>query len=68
MTMPGQVLVMFAVAAVLVAVGAALLLALARPAGPAKVYVYRMVGIMALAAGIVLALSASAMWRWSAAP
>jgi hypothetical protein len=60
-----QIAIMFAVAAVFTLVGVGLLLALLRPAGPAKVYVYRMVGIMALAFGIVLALSAAAMWRWS---
>jgi hypothetical protein len=61
-----QVAIMFAVAAVFALVGAGLLLRLVRPAGPAKVYVYRMVGIMTLALGIVLAISASAMWEWSA--
>ena len=66
--MTWQTLAMFAVAAVLTLVGAGLLLALARPSGPAKVYVFRMTGIMALAAGAVLAMSASAMWRWSIEP
>ena len=56
---------MYAVGAVLTLVGAGLLLSLARPAGPARVYVFRMVGIMALAAGIVLAFSAWSMQRWS---
>ncbi len=27
--------------------------------------VFRMTGIMALAAGVVLAMSATAMWQWS---
>jgi len=58
-----QVAIMYAVAAVLALVGAGLLLALARPSGPARVYVFRMTGIMALAAGTVLAMSATAMWR-----
>ena len=66
--MTWQTLAMYAVAALLCLVGAGLLLALARPSGPAKVYVFRMVGIMALAAGVVLAFSASAMWNWSVAP
>lgn len=66
--MSWQVLIMFAVAAILSLVGAGLLLALARPSGPAKVYVFRMVGIMALAAGVVLAFSAWSMWRWETAP
>jgi ABC-type enterochelin transport system permease subunit len=63
--MTWQVAIMFAVAAVFALLGAALLLALMRPSGPAKVYVFRMVGIMALALGAVLAASATAMWRWS---
>jgi len=58
-----QVAIMYAVAAVLALAGAGLLLALVRPSGPAKVYVFRMTGIMALAAGAVLAMSATAMWR-----
>jgi drug/metabolite transporter superfamily protein YnfA len=64
--MSWQILIMYGVAAVFSIVGAYMLLALLRPAGPAKVYVFRMVGIMALAAGIVLAMSATAMWQWSA--
>jgi len=58
-----QVAIMYAVAVVLALTGAGLLLALIRPSGPAKVYVFRMTGIMALAAGAVLAMSATAMWR-----
>jgi hypothetical protein len=64
--MSGQVVIMYAVAALFGAVGGWMLLSLARPAGPAKVYVFRMVGIMALSGAIVLAMSATAMWRWSA--
>ena len=63
--MSWQVVAMFGVAALLALVGIGLLAALARPSGPAKIYVFRMAGIMALAAGVVLAFSASAMWRWS---
>ena len=63
-----QVGIMYAVAAVFAALGAGLLLALTRPSGPAKVYVFRMAGIMALAAGVVLAMSATAMWKWSIEP
>lgn len=58
-----QVAIMYAVAVVLALTGAGVLLALIRPSGPAKVYVFRMTGIMALAAGAVLAMSATAMWR-----
>ena len=64
--MSWQIIIMYGVAAVFSIVGVYMLLSLARPAGPAKVYVFRMVGIMALSAGIVLAMSATAMWQWSA--
>ena len=60
-----HIIIMFAVAAVFTLVGIGLLLSLLRPAGPAKIYVYRMVGIMAVALGIVLGVSANAMWQWS---
>ena len=63
-----QVAIMFAVAVALALIGAGLLMALLRPSGPAKVYVFRMAGIMLVAAGIVLAFSAEAMWRWSVEP
>ena len=63
--MSWSVLIMFAVAGVFVLLGAGLLLALIRTRAPAKIYVFRMVGIMALSLGIVLAFSASAMWQWS---
>jgi hypothetical protein len=63
--MSWQVVIMYAVAAIFGAVGGWMLLSLARPAGPAKVYVFRMVGIMALSGGIVLAMSAAAMQEWS---
>ena len=63
--MSWQTIIMYAVAAILGVSGVVLLLALIRPSGPAKVYVFRMAGIMALAAGIVLAMGATAMWRWS---
>ena len=66
--MSWKVIIMYAVAAILGLTGVGLLLALIRPSGPAKVYVFRMVGIMALSAGIVLAFSAGAMQRWSVEP
>ncbi|GAA0668290.1 hypothetical protein FHT00_000279 [Sphingomonas insulae] len=66
--MPLQSLIMFIVAAVFGVVGTGLLLALRRPQPPARVYVYRMVGIMAVSLAIVLAFSAHAMWRWSVQP
>jgi ABC-type lipopolysaccharide export system ATPase subunit len=60
-----QVAIMYVVAALFALIGAGLLLALLRPSGAGKVYAFRMVGIMALALGAVLAASATAMWRWS---
>ena len=66
--MPLESIIMYAVAAVFVCVGAGLLLALAKPRTPGQVYAFRMVGIMALSGGVVLAMSATAMWRWSQSP
>ncbi|PVE58089.1 hypothetical protein DC429_08265 [Arthrobacter sp. TPD3018] len=66
--MPRESLIMFAVAAVFGLAGLWLLLQLRRPQGPARVYVYRMAGIMMVAGGIVLGFSAYAMWQWSAQP
>jgi hypothetical protein len=66
--MPRESLIMFAVAATFGLAGLWLLLQLRIPQGPARVYVYRMAGIMALAGGIVLGFSAYAMWQWSAQP
>ena len=62
-----SILIMYAVAAIFAAFGIALLLGLVHQASEKKVYAYRMVGIMALSLGLVLAMSATAMWRWSAA-
>jgi hypothetical protein len=62
-----SIAIMYAVAALFTAIGAGLLLALTRQASEQKVYAFRMIGIMALSLGIVLLMSASAMWRWSAA-
>ncbi len=64
--MSWQVLIMYAVALVFAIVGIGLLLALARPRSAGQVYAFRMIGIMALAGGVVLAMSATAMWQWSA--
>ena len=58
------VVIMFAVAGVFAIGGAAMLGSLAWPTPPARVYVFRMAGIMLVAAGVVLGLSASAMWSW----
>lgn len=58
-----SIAIMFAVVAVLVLMGIGLIAALARPASPGRVYAFRMIGIMALAGGAVLAMSATALWR-----
>ena len=60
--------IMFGVAAVLTLIGLGLLVSLIRPSGPAKVYVFRMAGIMLVSGGVVLAFSAWATWDWSVAP
>ena len=60
--------IMFLVAALLSGIGIVLLLRLRRATiGERKTYAYRMMGVMLLAAGIVLAFSAAATWRWSIA-
>lgn len=66
--MPIESIIMYAVAAVFCVLGAGLLLALARPRTAGQIYAFRMVGIMALSGGVVLAMSATAMWQWSQSP
>ena len=61
--------IMFAVAAVLGLVGAAMLLRLrAATITDRQVYAFRMVGIMLVSAAVVLAFSAWATWEWTVAP
>ena len=62
-----NVVVMYVVAALLGIAGVVLLLRLRGNLSERQVYAYRMIGIMAASAGIVLAMSATAMWRWSMA-
>ena len=62
-----SIAIMYGVASVFTVIGAGMLLALLRPGGRGRVYALRMVGIMALSLGVVLAMSATAMWRWSVA-
>ena len=62
-----NVVVMYVVAALLGIGGIVLLLRLRGNLSERQVYAYRMIGIMAASAGIVLAMSATAMWRWSMA-
>jgi hypothetical protein len=60
------VTVMYIVAAVLTLAGIVLLARLGSATiSERQVYAYRMIGIMAASAGIVLAMSATAMWTWS---
>jgi hypothetical protein len=63
--MPIESIIMFAVAAVFAGAGAWMLLQLRGTLSEGRVYAYRMVGIMALSGGVVLAMSATAMWQWS---
>jgi hypothetical protein len=65
--MSWQALIMYGVAAVFILLGAGLLLALAQPRSEGQVYAFRMIGIMALSGGVVLAMSATFLWQWSAA-
>ncbi|WP_374943189.1 hypothetical protein [Sphingomonas sp.] len=61
-----NVVIMYLVAAALAGAGAYMLLRLrSATIGERKTYAYRMAGIMLASAGIVLAMSATAMWRWS---
>ena len=62
-----SIAIMYGVATLFTVIGVALLLLLIRQTSEAKVYAFRMVGIMALSLGLVLAMSATAMWRWSLA-
>ena len=61
-----NVVIMYVVAAVLTALGVWMLVRLRRPSiTERKTYAYRMAGIMLTSGGIVLAMSATAMWQWS---
>ena len=63
------VVIMYCVAAVLTGAGAVMLLKLrSATITERKTYAYRMVGIMLASAGVVLAMSATAMWQWTVAP
>lgn len=64
-----NVAVMYLVALVLTVAGVVMLLRLRSPTiSERKTYAYRMIGIMLTSAGIVLAMSATAMWRWTVEP
>lgn len=61
-----NVVVMFVVAALLTVAGVVLLLRIGKATTTERqVYAFRMVGIMLVSAGVVLAMSAGAMWSWS---
>lgn len=66
-TLPLQSAIMFAVSAVFSIVGLWLLWQLRRPLTQPRIYAYRMTGVMTLSGGVVLAMSAAAMWQWSLA-
>lgn len=64
MTYP--VVVMYAVATILTVAGIYMLARLrSATISERKTYAYRMVGIMLASAGVVLFMSATAMWSWS---
>ena len=65
--MTASILIMYIVAVIFAVIGLGLLVMLTRHVSEQKVYAYRMIGIMALSLGIVLIMSATAMWRWSVA-
>jgi len=61
-----NVTIMYLVALVLGAIGTWMLFRLrSATITERQTYAYRMTGIMLLAAAIVLAMSATAMWQWS---
>lgn len=61
-----QVVVMYVVGAALTLAGVWMLLRLRDAAlSERKTYAYRMVGIMLTSGGVVLLMSATAMWSWS---
>ena len=61
-----NVVVMFVVAALLTVAGVVLLVRIGKATTTERqVYAFRMVGIMLVSAGVVLAMSAGAMWSWS---
>ncbi|BCA58135.1 hypothetical protein [Sphingomonas sp. HMP6] len=60
-----SIVIMLIVALAFVLIGSAIIIALARATDERKIYAFRMVGVMALALGVVLIISASAMWRWA---
>lgn len=64
-----QVTIMYFVAAVLTVAGIYMLVRLrSSRITERKTYAYRMIGIMLVSAGIVLAMSSTAMWNWSMEP
>ena len=61
--------IMFAVAALLGLIGAAMLLRLkSSQTTERQVYAFRMIGIMLVSAAVVLAFSAWATWTWTVTP
>ncbi|GAA0737567.1 hypothetical protein [Sphingomonas japonica] len=62
------VAIMYAVAALAAATGAWLLLRLRGRATPQARYAHGMVGTMASALGLILAIFATAQWSWASPP
>jgi hypothetical protein len=59
------VAVMYGAALLLGLIGTVLILRLSGRVTERQVYAFRMTGVMTISAAIVLAASATAMWRWS---
>lgn len=59
------VAVMYGAALSLGLIGTVLILRLSGRVTERQVYAFRMTGVMTISAAIVLAASATAMWRWS---
>lgn len=59
------VAVMYGAALLLGLIGTVLILRLSGHVTERQVYAFRMIGVMTISAAIVLAASATAMWRWS---
>ncbi|WP_294322580.1 hypothetical protein [uncultured Sphingomonas sp.] len=66
--MTANVVIMLSVALVSGGVGLWLLLRLRSRATPQSRYAHAMVGVMAMALGIILTIFGIAQWSWSSAP
>jgi hypothetical protein len=61
-----NIVIMYVVATIFTVIGGGMLLAITGKASEQRIYAFRMIGTMALALGVVLIMSATALWHWSA--